>query len=75
MTYAELTDEVKRTANVLQDLGVGQGDRVAIYLPMIPEAVIRCSRWRASARCTRWCSAASAPTACARASTTPEPSS
>ena len=40
ITYAELTDEVKRTANVLQDLGVGQGDRVAIYLPMIPEAVI-----------------------------------
>src|SRR5690606_13075562 len=29
-----------RAANVLQDLGVGQGDRVAIYLPMIPEAVI-----------------------------------
>jgi len=40
ITYAELTDEVKRTANVLTDLGVGQGDRVAIYLPMIPEAVI-----------------------------------
>ncbi|REJ05917.1 acetate--CoA ligase [Microbacterium bovistercoris] len=40
ITYAELTDEVKRTANVLADLGVGQGDRVAIYLPMIPEAVI-----------------------------------
>ena len=39
ITYAELTDEVKRTANVLADLGVGQGDRVAIYLPMIPEAV------------------------------------
>ncbi|WP_309065403.1 acetate--CoA ligase [Microbacterium sp.] len=40
ITYAELTEEVKRTANVLQDLGVGEGDRVAIYLPMIPEAVI-----------------------------------
>src|SRR5690606_2753219 len=40
ITYAELTDEVKRTANVLADLGVGRGDRVAIYLPMIPEAVI-----------------------------------
>ncbi|GAA1742798.1 acetate--CoA ligase [Microbacterium paludicola] len=39
LTYAELTDEVKRLANVLADLGVGQGDRVAIYLPMIPEAV------------------------------------
>ncbi|GAA2887036.1 acetate--CoA ligase [Microbacterium esteraromaticum] len=40
ITYAELTDEVKRTANVLRELGVGRGDRVAIYLPMIPEAVI-----------------------------------
>jgi acetyl-CoA synthetase len=40
ITYAELTDEVKRTANVLADLGIGQGDRVAIYLPMIPEAVV-----------------------------------
>lgn len=40
VTYAELTDEVKRAANVLTDLGVGEGDRVAIYLPMIPEAVV-----------------------------------
>ncbi|GAA1843769.1 acetate--CoA ligase [Agromyces salentinus] len=40
ITYAELTDEVKRAANVLTELGVGSGDRVAIYLPMIPEAVV-----------------------------------
>ena len=39
ITYAELTDEVKRVANVLEGLGIGAGDRVAIYLPMIPEAV------------------------------------
>jgi acetyl-CoA synthetase len=39
ITYAELTDEVKRLANVLQGWGVSRGDRVAIYLPMIPEAV------------------------------------
>ncbi|TFV80943.1 acetate--CoA ligase [Microbacterium sp. dk485] len=39
ITYAELTDEVKRVANVLEGLGIGHGDRVAIYLPMIPEAV------------------------------------
>lgn len=39
ITYAELTDEVKRVANVLDELGIGQGDRVAIYLPMIPEAI------------------------------------
>lgn len=39
VTYAELTDEVKRLANVLTGLGVVQGDRVAIYMPMIPEAI------------------------------------
>ncbi len=39
VTYAELTDEVKRLANVLSGLGVTRGDRVAIYLPMIPEAI------------------------------------
>ncbi len=39
-TYAELTAAVKRAANALAELGVGKGDRVAIYLPMIPEAVI-----------------------------------
>ncbi|WP_294982185.1 acetate--CoA ligase [uncultured Microbacterium sp.] len=40
ITYAELTEEVKRTANVLEQLGIGAGDRVAIYLPMIPEAIV-----------------------------------
>ncbi|MFI1761100.1 propionyl-CoA synthetase [Streptomyces sp. NPDC020800] len=39
-TYRELRDEVARFAGVLSGLGVGKGDRVAIYLPMIPEAVI-----------------------------------
>ncbi|MCU1510145.1 MAG: acs [Glaciihabitans sp.] len=39
-TYSELTAAVKRAANVLTKLGIGQGDRVAIYLPVIPEAVI-----------------------------------
>ncbi|MDQ1175389.1 acetate--CoA ligase [Microbacterium sp. SORGH_AS_0421] len=39
VTYAELTDEVKRLANVLTELGVERGDRVALYLPMVPEAV------------------------------------
>ncbi|PPF82190.1 acetyl-coenzyme A synthetase [Subtercola sp. Z020] len=39
-TYAELTAEVKKAANVLEKLGIGEGDRVAIYLPMVPEAVI-----------------------------------
>ncbi|PJJ71124.1 acetyl-CoA synthetase [Diaminobutyricimonas aerilata] len=40
ITYAELTAEVKKAANLLTSLGIRQGDRVAIYLPMIPEAVI-----------------------------------
>ena len=40
ITYAELTHEVKRAANMLTSFGVKQGDRVAIYMPMIPEAII-----------------------------------
>ncbi|MFC7404421.1 acetate--CoA ligase [Georgenia alba] len=40
LTYAELKDQVSRAANALTELGVATGDRVAIYLPMIPEAVI-----------------------------------
>ncbi|BBY56213.1 acetate--CoA ligase [Mycobacterium koreense] len=40
LTYAELRDEVCRAANALTGLGLRAGDRVAIYLPMIPEAVI-----------------------------------
>ena len=40
ITYAELKDEVCRAANALIALGVTAGDRVAIYMPMIPETVI-----------------------------------
>jgi propionyl-CoA synthetase len=39
ITYAQLFDEVNRFAAVLKSLGVGKGDRVLIYMPMIPEAV------------------------------------
>ena len=39
-TYAQLLIEVKKTANALIELGVKDGDRVAIYMPMIPEAAI-----------------------------------
>ena len=40
LTYAQLTQEVKRAANVLTNLGIKAGDRVAIYMPMIPEAIV-----------------------------------
>ena len=40
ITYNDLLDETKRFANVLKDLGVATGDRVNIYLPMIPEAAV-----------------------------------
>jgi propionyl-CoA synthetase len=39
-TYAQLRDEVARFAGVLTGLGVGRGDRVVIYMPMVPEAAI-----------------------------------
>ena len=39
ITYAEALAETQRMASVLKDLGVQQGDRVTIYMPMIPEAV------------------------------------
>jgi acetyl-CoA synthetase len=40
ITYRELTERVCQAANVLEGLGVQAGDRVAIYMPMIPETVI-----------------------------------
>lgn len=40
LTYAQLHREVCQMANVIKDLGVQKGDRVGIYMPMIPEAAI-----------------------------------
>jgi propionyl-CoA synthetase len=40
ITYAELQDETARFAGALRELGVGKGDRVIIYMPMIPEAAV-----------------------------------
>jgi acetyl-CoA synthetase len=40
ITYAELKDEVCKAANAIEELGIEKGDRVAIYMPMIPETVI-----------------------------------
>jgi len=42
LTFDELATEVARAARGLRDLGIGAGDAVAIYLPMVPEAVIAC---------------------------------
>ncbi|MBS3731915.1 MAG: AMP-binding protein, partial [Desulfobacterales bacterium] len=42
-TYAELRDIVARFAGALRDLGVTKGDRVIIYMPMIPEALVSMS--------------------------------
>jgi propionyl-CoA synthetase len=39
-TYSQLRDEVALFAGVLRELGVGHGDRVVIYMPMVPEAAI-----------------------------------
>ena len=39
-TYAELLAEVRVLAAVLQDFGVGKGDRVILYMPMVPEAIV-----------------------------------
>ena len=47
ITYGQLLAEVSRFANILRGLGVGRGDRVAIYMPMIPElpvAMLACTR-------------------------------
>ena len=42
ISFSELASEVARAANGLRELGIGPGDAVAIYLPMIPEAVVAC---------------------------------
>ena len=47
ITYSEMAGAVNRMANVLKDLGVGKGDRVVLYMPMIPEAayaLLPCAR-------------------------------
>lgn len=47
ISYSDLAKSVNKMANVLKDQGVGKGDRVCIYLPMIPElaiAVLACAR-------------------------------
>ncbi len=40
LTYTQLLDEIRRFAAALRGLGVGKGDRVTIYMPMVPEAAV-----------------------------------
>ena len=40
LTYAELQDQVSRCAGMLRANGVGKGDRVIVYMPMVPQAVV-----------------------------------
>ena len=70
ITYRKLHHNVCRLANVLKSRGVEKGDRVCIYMPMIPEAAYAMPPAPASGRCTRWCSAAS-PDCCATAFSMP----
>ncbi len=47
LTYSDMLEQVSKCANALKELGVGRGDRVAIYMPMIPElpiAMLACTR-------------------------------
>ena len=61
-TYAELLDRVARLAGALAALGVGKGDRVVLYMPMVPEAVfgdarVRTARGDSLGRVRRLCGA------------------
>ena len=59
VTYAELLRDTQKFADALKDHGIGKGDVVGIFLPMIPRSPWRCSRARASAPSTTSSSAAS----------------
>jgi acetyl-CoA synthetase len=72
VTYGELLEDVCRVANALKSLGVRKGDRVCIYLPMVPELPVA---MLALARPIPWCSEGSAPSRCTTASTTHRPRS
>jgi propionyl-CoA synthetase len=68
-TYSELRDEVARCAGMLKNYGVEKGDRVVIYLPMIPEALISmlaCARLGAvhSVRPSSRCASTTRPRKC-----------
>ena len=64
-TYAELRDEVAHVAGALRRQGIARGDRVIIYMPMVPEAVVAMPSTRSS-------SVASPATSWPSGSTTPD---
>ena len=54
LTYQELLSEVSKLANALKSLGVKKGDRVTVYLPMVPELImslLACARIRRNSYC------------------------
>ena len=69
ITYRELHAEVCRFANGLKSLGAKKGDRICIYMPMVPEAAVAMLLVHVSVRCTRSCLAVSPPKRCAIALT------
>ncbi len=75
VTYTQLLEESSRVANLLKSLGVAKGDRVAIYMGMVPELPIALLACRASAPRTRSCSVASRLRRCVTGSTTRRPRS
>jgi propionyl-CoA synthetase len=72
-SFTELHAEVQRTAASLLELGVGKGDRVLIYMPMIPEAAFAMLACARIGRCIAWCSAVSPAARWPPASRTPSP--
>lgn len=56
-TFSQLEEEVSRVAGGLARMGVGVGDRVMVYMPMVPEAVVAMLATCASEPSIRWCSA------------------
>ncbi len=73
LTYWDLYRDTNKFANALKGLGVKKGDRVAIYMPMVPEAVIAMLACAGSGRSTRWSSAGSRRRPSRIVSTTPGP--
>src|SRR4029079_15926173 len=72
--YAELLAEVQALAAIMQDFGVTKGDRVILYMPMVPEAVVAmldCALSRGSVRCSGGCSAVCPQKTFPRGSRTP----